>query len=71
MKQIKEELQAKLVQTLRDCEWSEERISEILAKKNLEEGYEIDSEKLKLDDNILNIVEYIKVDVDGKVKERE
>lgn len=67
------DIETKLVDTLRECEWSDLKISELLARKIVDEDQEADLEyqRLRVDDELLNQVEYIKVEVDSLVKERE
>jgi len=67
--QRRHQTEKELETVLRETNVSEERIKQLLSKKS--ESSEYCEPQLELDDGLLNAVEYIPVETDGAVKERE
>lgn len=63
------EIEKELRQLLEETNFSEERISQILAAQCFSDGAE--TMKLEIDDSTLNSLEYIRVEEEGEAKERE
>jgi hypothetical protein len=57
--------------TLKECNFSDEKISKMLARQTVETSDELEDQKMELDNSILDAVEYIPVEEECIVKQRE
>lgn len=70
-KQQKVLIEGQLEDRLRDLEMSDRRIKDILAQRNMLDEYATQTAQIHIDADVLNALEYIPVEMEGEVRDRE